>query len=279
MTTCGLAGEVHRLVLAAGQGGSAMARDLLVLRFGMTSEGAERLLAEGGMIEIRAEAGKEAGQACLTLLRVLGVEAHLAGPDAGEHALGLRLLAPEGLVWLRDHWPTADHIVLQGPRGLVISGLSAAQAGDLAARLGGNRGLWVVPLAVGGVVDLFGPEPHWRAGLELRAYLGALGLRVRDNDIFGRIAVGLEAEAARRVVARFGAQGYFVLPPEMQLYEIEVTGAGRLSPAELRDFRALRRGETGLVAETARSFLKDYQRIGVQARIVPMGLQARALGQ
>ena len=128
---------------------------------GMTSEGAERLLAEGGMVEIRAEAGEEAGQACLTLLRVLGVEAHLAGPEEGEHAIGLRLLAPEGLVWLRDHWPTADHIVLlpvYGAREQPMAGIDSHLIADLLTAQGVSSELVSTPAqAVAALADAAAP--------------------------------------------------------------------------------------------------------------------------
>jgi hypothetical protein len=291
--TSHLVGELVQVSLLATSGHASLAAGLLVDRFGLSRQQAERLLDLGYGIVSPRMAYHEAADA-IPLLTAMGLRLQImpAGSDApqGNRAVSVHLREPKHaqkvLDLLQDgfglHEVRCNHF--GGPEGLVICDLSPQRALEMSRALRRMPGVsHAVADMQAAVYDLFAAEDLDEATYDaIRQELRLLGCGTgRFGDAIG---LGLEPLARDRILGQFSDLGLFAVNRTFQRYELLVIGKGALSHQDFSDFMATRPAaksiaprnliralplplESWLTRTAATQFLTDYRSIGIHADV------------
>lgn len=297
MTAPQLAEDTVQVAFFAPCESASLAAGTLAQHLGVTKAAAERLLSGGGGLEV-ARSRAASVRAALPVLAALGVQMALRPVHAvGEPELcdlSLRLSGPltraaavlERLGLTRALRESECH----GPSGWVIESLPRPLAEEVAAGLRAIPGAQVTLAAqIGARYDLFAAGGRMGPGLNaLCQHLALLGCVIRGPS--KALATGLDRRTLNHVMTHFAHLNLVGVNQAFQRYQLYLTGYGRLTQNELRDFLTTRganwadardaiesgkgwRVEGGLSRAAARQFLMDYATIGLPARADLMGLQ------
>lgn len=289
MTSQQIAHEgVEVVLLSAGQYPGLAARTL-ARQFGVTLEKSEALLAKGHGT-IAAFASDREARAAQPLLMALGLQIAIGSPDTGIEAalydLYARPVTPEAAADLKVALEGMGEPIgraMPGPSGLVIRGLNQARLDDLRRPLDEIDGLEVTVSARREAhYDLFRRQDgSGRISAALLRHLSMIGCRA--DRATAALAVDLDQRCLAHVLARFPDCGLVGVNQAFQRYDLSLTGTGRLTRHEMRDFLVTRgvygpdlvdalaageplRIERGLARRATRQFLADYATIGIPAR-------------
>jgi len=275
--------EMQRLSLVAVSGNDPLAAGVLAVHLGLDRTDAVALLAR--CPSVLAEALPIEGAIRLAaMLSALGVAVRMdtstGMPTPLPVAIALQpTLAPqlvaERLETVLGRPVDAVLRDLVTPGGLVLT-MPADEAKALRRSLRREPGLRVIiSQPETALYDLFVAQAH-PAGLSTLLHRLGLG-RCRST---GAIAAALDQHTAALVVERFGGAGVFALNRDFQRFDLFVTGAGGVPPAQVADFLATRcpqprarlqalssatpvQIESGLTHAAARQFEADYAAIGL----------------
>lgn len=291
-----LAEDAVQVAVLAPCDRASLAAGTLALHLGIARTAAEALLSAGGGLFV-ARSRVASFKAAMPILAALGVQVALRPAYAAAEPelcdLSLRLGGPLAnavavmeRLGLSRATQEAD---FSGPAGWLIESLPRPRAEEMALALRALPGAQVTLAAQSGArYDLFarggrvGPEQN-----ALRHHLAVLGCATQGPC--RALATGLDRRTLQHLLARFGHLGLTGVHQAFQRYDLVLTGQGRLTQNELRDFLATRgadwsaarvaletgqglRIEGGLSRAAARQFLSDYATIGLPTRADLTGL-------